>query len=45
MVKRINQQQPVEMIDLYEQQNNIKLSTTLIRSRLGEQTEIFYEIN
>ena len=41
MVKRINQQQPVEMIDLYEQQNNIKLSTTLIRSNLGGQTEYF----
>ena len=40
MVERINQQKPVEMIDLYEQQNNIKLSTTLIRSRLGGQTNI-----
>ena len=29
MVKRTNQQKPVEMIDLYEQQNNIKLITTL----------------
>ena len=38
MVKRMDQQKPVEMIDLYEQQNNIKLSTTLISEKSSRWT-------